>query len=178
MVRCFFVTAYLLKITVLQAALGLVVLWLIIERDWSRFRLFLLSLLLAVLIVVFLSPFLGGGLGYLSILRELSEIRAQILVDRKGFIAYYIYGGHKFELFVYIFSGLLFSLYGVIKRGNWVPAILWYFSCLLVSLLYTLTNYGDNGLLLFFVGAYAAVVMVGAGGGGGCRSGRVAGAHC
>ena len=168
----FFVAAYLLKITVLQAALGLVVLWLIFERDWSKFRSFLLSLLLSVLIVVSLSPFFGGGLGYLSILRELSEIRAQILADRKGFIAYYIYGDHKFELFVYIFSGLLFSLYGIIKRVDWVPAIFWYFSCLLVSLLYTLTNYGDNGLLLFFVGAYSVVVMLGAGGGGGNAAGQ------
>lgn len=156
---CFFAMAMLLKITVLQAALALVglLVWVQPGRGWSKC--WLMAVGGAALLLLPLSWHFDHWHGYLAALKGLSEVRAQVLADRSEFLNYYVYSDHRFELFVYLFVALLFALRGVVLRVDWLRSIVWYLAALAVSVLFTLTNFGDNGMAPAMSAAYALFAM-------------------
>lgn len=156
---CFFALAMLLKITVLQTALALVglLVWVQPGRGWLKC--WLMAATGAALLLLPLSWYFDHWQGYFAALKGLSEVRAQVLADRAEFLNYYVYSDHRFELFVYLFIALIFALRGAVLRVDWLRSIVWYLAAVAMGVLFTLTNFGDNGMVPAMSAAYALFAM-------------------
>lgn len=142
-----FVLAFLLKITVFQVAWGLLFIWAVLKPRDAGPQILLSGTLVAAVALVALAHWGIGGQGYLSTLKYLSDVRISILKPHlinllQGFAIQ-----HRIELAVFLLSALLFCLHAALSRRSGAPHVLFYMaSCLVVSL-YTITNYGDNGMM-------------------------------
>lgn len=141
-----FVLSMLLKVTVLQVTWGLVALWAILSRDRAWWRLLWSASGLALLCLLMLGPKFDWGRGYASALVALSEVRAHLLRVHASHYVDLIWG-HRLELFAMVFAALLMIVRATLLHVRWVGGIVWYLAACGAICVYTLTNFGDSGLM-------------------------------
>lgn len=140
------VIAALLKITVLQISWMLVALWAALsgEKGWWRLLGGATALALATLLP-FGSTF-DWWQGYAAALAAMSELRASLLAERSQFYLTQVLD-HRFELFVLVFAAFLVAVQSMLLRRSWVGPVVWSLLAGAAMCAYTVTNFGDSGLM-------------------------------
>lgn len=136
----------LLKITVLQIAWVLIALWALLSGEKGWWRLLMAATVSALLILLPFGPLFNWGQGYASALGAMSELRASML--REHSVQYLEHAlDHRLELFVVAFAALLLVWRSTLLGVSWVGAIVWSLMACGALCAYTLTNFGDSGLM-------------------------------
>lgn len=154
-----FVLAATLKITVLQIAWGWTLAQVLVHpgRGWGR--LLLHSSLLAFLVLVALAWLAGGAAGYLDALSHLSEVRLTILEqDWRRYVGFLVFT-QRAQLAVLLMAGLLIAALGRLGDRPWLRLVLAYFLGCAAVCGYTITNFGDHGVMPA-VSALCALLMI------------------
>lgn len=147
--------AFLIKVTVFQLAVVMCFARGVMctgehERWW-----WLSPLLAAVLLWCLLWPS-GMASGYFDALRQLSGLRVSLWHDRWD-STFWELRDHRVELVVVVLIGALSAWRGIQARLAWVGPVCFYLLCCALLLLYTLSNFGDNGLFPALASAYVLV---------------------
>jgi len=139
--------ALLLKITVAQLALVFLVLLaaLVPQAGWRI--VVVRALLLVMLACAALWLLTGIGPGYASALGDIAKVRSHFLAEKHQRMIDFFLSDHYLELFVLSFMGVLYIVKSVLSQRPWLTTIALYACACLGVTLYTLTNFGDNGLL-------------------------------
>lgn len=155
---CLLTVACLVKITVAQVVLGVVVVYGMVRPDLGWWRVVLMSVLLACVWLSVIFGALGAWQGYIDALKVVSAVRVSLLRERmewaRDVLAY-----HRLELFLLVFIGFLSACRGHLARVRWDGVLIWYLaSCAMVTL-YMLTNFGDNGFFPAVAAMYTLLAL-------------------
>ncbi|HET8870275.1 MAG TPA: hypothetical protein VFM48_07505 [Aquabacterium sp.] len=150
--------SFLLKITVFQIVWGLIFMKSILEPGRGWFKLWFQSSIAAGVFLGLVFLMLGGVGGYWQALAHLSRVRAAVL-DLRSMLELLIFI-HRFELALYLLPALLVVCWGKLNARTQTAHVVWYLVVLLGFCLYTISNYGDNGLMPAL--AAVQVLMAGA----------------
>lgn len=140
-----FVLAFFTKITVFQIAFAICLAHAILCGGAGSRSVLLKATLLAALASVLVLQWFDGGGGYLSALKDMSELRMIGMQERLE-TCLMLLAHHRLELFVMVLVALLVAVRGLILRQAWAGQVSCYLAAVLLITLYTLTNFGDNGL--------------------------------
>jgi|GEM_PF-4697681 len=166
-----FVLAFFTKITVLQIAFAACLMHALLCGDAGSRRVLAKATLLAVLASVWVLQWFDGGGGYLSALRDMSELRMIGMRERLD-IYRMVLAAHRLELFVMLFMALLVAMRSSLLGLAWAGRVSCYLVALALITLYTLTNFGDNGLAPAVVAMHGLLFMQDQSEHGGSEGGR------
>lgn len=139
------VLAFLTKVTVFQLAVVMCMARGVLIRD-ERWHWWWPSLALAGgLLLCVLWP-TGMGAAYFDALHQLSALRVNLWQDRWALTCLELLD-HRLELVALTLFCALSAWRGVLARQPWVGPVCFYLLCCALVLLYSLSNFGDNGLL-------------------------------
>lgn len=142
-----FVVAALLKVTVLQIAWASVFVQVIVHPGHGWGRLLIRSSVLALLVLAAMAWFAGGWSGYGDALSYLSKLRLSIFVqDWHRYVGFLLFT-QRAQLAALLLVALLIALLGRLTGRPWLrPVLAYLFGCAAVCV-YTMTNFGDHGVM-------------------------------
>jgi hypothetical protein len=140
-----FTLAFFTKITSFQVAYAACLMHAIFCGDAGFRHLLMRATLLAVLVSVLVLQCFDGGGGYLSALRDMSELRLISMRERLDTYRM-VLAAHRLELFVMLLLALLVAVRSTLLNLQWAGCVTSYLVSMALITLYTLTNFGDNGL--------------------------------
>ncbi len=144
--------AFLIKVTVFQLAVVMCIargLMCASEGGHRWWR----SLALAVVLLLCLLWPTGMAAGYFNALHQLSALRANLWHDRWALTQAELLD-HRVELVALTLFCALSAWRGIQARQPWIGSVCFYLFCCTLLLLYTLSNFGDNGLFPTLALAY------------------------
>lgn len=147
-----------LKVTVLQITWVLIALWAILSGERGWWRLLLGATIISLLILFPFGPVFDWGRGYFNALASVSEVRAYLL---KQHAVHYVELtlGHRVELSLMVFVALLMVARSVLLGVPWVGVMVWYLAACAAILAFTLSNFGDNGLMPSLAAMWAVLQL-------------------
>jgi hypothetical protein len=144
--------AFLVKVTVFQLAVVVCVArGLLIPGE--RWNWWWPSLAWAVVLLCCVLWPTGMATGYLDALHQLSALRVSLWHERWA-LTHLELLDHRVELVALTLFSALSAWRGIRARKAWVGPVCFYLLCCALLLLYTLSNFGDNGLYPTLASAY------------------------
>ena len=141
------VVAALLKVTVLQIAWACVFVQVILSPGHGWGRLLIRSSVLALLALAAMAWFAGGWSGYGEALSYLSKLRLSIFVqDWHRYFGFLLFT-QQAQLAVLLLVALLIALSGWLTGRRWLRPVLAYLLGCAAVCVYTITNFGDHGVM-------------------------------
>lgn len=140
-----FALAFFIKVTIFQITFTICLAHAVADAQPGWRSLFLKATLLSVVASLLVLQLFDGGVGYLSALRDMSELRVIGMLDRLDTYRLLL-AAHRIELFVLVYVALLVAIRNILLRRVWVGRVSCYLIACGLIVLYTLTNVGDNGL--------------------------------
>jgi hypothetical protein len=149
-----FALSLLVKVTAFQVAVTCCGLYAVLCSDKAGRRLALKAFMLSLLMLWAYFEFSGTGPGYFSALHDLSAVRMDLMRERLWQVQMTLME-HLLELVALVMCAALVAWRGVLLGGRWVGPVSWYLLSCAALALYTVTNFGDNGLLPTLCVVYA-----------------------
>lgn len=142
-----FVLAMLLKITVLQIAWVLIFLRAVLEPRRGWWQVLSGATLLALVACGGLAWVGGGAAGYVSALQYLSEVRMSLLAGHVQSLLGYLIFTQRLPMALMLLCALLVIGRAHLAGRPWLRHVVWYLVACGAICVYTITNWGDHGLL-------------------------------
>lgn len=148
--------AFFVKVTAFQACVFMLLLRAALFRQEFPPRLLCITLIITTIAIAAICQWFGQW-GYFDALADASSIRAETLLSRTHWLLGYLVYYDRIILALFLVLALLVVVSGVLARVSMAAPAIWFLAAVAITSVYTLVNYGDNGLMPV-IGAVATLI--------------------